>query len=65
MPLQCFSQYNLQFVTRVNAKFFMPWRNSPVGHGLHIVEDSRSHSDTPHWVGLLRTSDQRDSETST
>jgi hypothetical protein len=28
-----------------------------VGQGL-IIEASRSHSDTPHWVGLLWTSDQ-------
>jgi len=30
----------------------------PVGQGLLIVETSRSHSDTPHSVGLLWTSDQ-------
>jgi hypothetical protein len=24
----------------------------PVGLGLHTVEDSRSHSDTPHSIGL-------------
>jgi len=35
-----------------------------VGHGLLIVEDSRSHSDTPHSVGLLWTSDQPDAENS-
>jgi len=29
----------------------------PVGLGLLIVEVSRSHSDTPHSVGLLWTSD--------
>jgi len=28
-----------------------------MGQGLLIVEDSRSHSDTPHSVGLLWTSD--------
>jgi len=28
-----------------------------VGQGILIVEDSRSRSDTPHSVGLLRTSD--------
>jgi hypothetical protein len=28
------------------------------GQGLLIVEASRSHSDTPHSVGLLWTSDQ-------
>jgi len=38
---------------------------APVGHGLLIVEDSWSHSDTPHSVGLLWTSDQPDAETST
>jgi len=36
-----------------------------VGQCLLIVEDSRSHSDTPHSVGLLWTSDQSDAETST
>jgi hypothetical protein len=34
----------------------------PVGQGLLIVEDSWSHSDTPHSVGLLWTSDQLDAE---
>jgi hypothetical protein len=29
-----------------------------VGRGLLIIEASRSHSDTPHSVGLLWTSDQ-------
>jgi hypothetical protein len=29
-----------------------------VGQGLLIIEASRSHSDTPHSVGLLWTSDQ-------
>jgi len=36
----------------------------PVGQGL-IIEVSRSHSDTPHSVRLLWTSDQPDAETST
>jgi len=36
-----------------------------VGKGLLIVEDSRSHSDTPHLVGLLWTSDSLIAETST
>jgi hypothetical protein len=34
------------------------------GQGLLTVEASRSHSDTPHSVGLLWTSDQPDAETS-
>jgi hypothetical protein len=29
----------------------------PVGHGLLIIEESRSHSDTPHSGGLLWTRD--------
>jgi len=37
----------------------------PLGQGLLIIEASRSHSDTPHSVGLLWTSDQPDTETST
>jgi hypothetical protein len=36
-----------------------------VGLGLIIINASRSHSDTPHPVGLLWTSDQSDAETST
>jgi len=36
-----------------------------VGLGPFIIEALRSHSDTPHSVGLLWTSDQPDTETST
>jgi hypothetical protein len=35
-----------------------------VGHDVLIHEFSRSHSDTPHSVGLLWTSDQPNAETS-
>ena len=35
----------------------------PFGQGLFIIEASRSHSDTPHSVGLLWTSDQLVAET--
>jgi len=38
---------------------------SLLGQGLLIIEASRSHSDTPHLVGLLWMSDQPDAETST
>ena len=34
-----------------------------VGQGLPIIKASRSHSDTPHLVGLLWTSDKPDTET--
>jgi hypothetical protein len=33
-------------------------------HGLLIIEASRSHSDTPHSVGLLWMNNQSDAETS-
>jgi len=36
-----------------------------VGLGPLIIEASLSHSDTPHSVGLLWTSDQPDAETTT
>jgi hypothetical protein len=36
-----------------------------VSQGLLVIEASRSHSGTPHSVGLLRTCDQPDTETST
>jgi len=39
-------------------------RQPLVGQGLLMIEASRSHSDTPHSVGLLWTSDQPDTETS-
>jgi hypothetical protein len=37
----------------------------PVGQGLLIIESSRSHSDTPHSLRILWTSDQPDAENST
>ena len=40
-------------------------QQSLVGQGLPIIESSRLHSDTPHWVGLLWMSDRPDAETST
>jgi hypothetical protein len=36
-----------------------------VGQGLLIIDVSRSHSDTPHSLRFLWTSDQPDAETST
>ena len=40
-------------------------QQSPLGQFLLIIEDLWSHSDTPHSVGFLWTSDQPDAETST
>ena len=36
-----------------------------VGQGLLVIKASRLHSDTPHSVGLLWTSDGIDADTST
>jgi hypothetical protein len=48
------------------VRFFLAWHTSPeVGHGLLNTKASLSHSDTPHSVGLLWTSDQSDVETFT
>jgi hypothetical protein len=44
--------------------FFTMAQQPLVGRGLLIIEDSRSHSDTPQSVGLLWTSDQPVTETS-
>jgi hypothetical protein len=45
--------------------FFCMAQQPPVVKGLLIIEASRSHSETPHWVGLLWTSDRPVAETST
>jgi hypothetical protein len=42
--------------------FFYHGATAPVGQGLFIIEDSRSHSDTPHLVELLWTSYQPDAQ---
>jgi hypothetical protein len=47
--------------------FFLSFHGGtvPVGQGLLITEDSQSHSDTPHSVGILWTSDKLIAQTST
>jgi hypothetical protein len=45
--------------------FFLVVQQPLVGQGLLINRASRSHSDTPHSVVLLWTSDQPDAEVST
>ena len=44
---------------------FLMTQQALVGQGLLIIEPLRSHSDTPHLLGLLWTSDQPDAENST
>jgi hypothetical protein len=49
-----------------DCSILLPMAQQPlVGQGLFIMEASQSHSDTPRSVGLLWTSDQPDSQTST
>ena len=48
-----------------SISFFTMAQQPLVVQGLLIIKGSRSHSDTPHSVGLLWTSDQPDAETST
>jgi hypothetical protein len=48
-----------------NSFFIFRVLTAPMGLGLLIFKVSRSHSDTPHSVGLLWKSDQPDVETST
>jgi len=45
--------------------FFLHGATDLESKGLLIPGGSRSHSDTPHSVGLLRTSDQPEAETPT
>jgi len=52
-------------IVRPEGFFFFHGATTLVGQGVLIIEDSWSHSDTPHSVGLLWTSDHSDSETST
>ena len=46
-----------------SSPFLSMAQQSLVGQSLLITEASRSHSDTPHSVGLLWTSDQPDAKT--
>ena len=52
------------FETGIDFFFFTMAQQPPVGQGLLVIKDSRSHSNTPRSVGLLWTSDRPDAETS-
>ena len=52
------------FLIRFCANFFSMVLQPNVRHGLLILEDSRSHTDTPHSVALLWTRDRPVAETS-
>ena len=53
------------FMIAVITYFFNMTQQPLVGQGLLIFEDSRSHSDPTHSVGLLWTIDHSVAETST
>jgi hypothetical protein len=55
----CHSVYTTSLI------FYTMAQQLPVGQDLHMIEDSWSHSDTPHSVGLPWTSDLPVAETST
>jgi hypothetical protein len=56
---------NYSVIRRQFVPFFPMAQQPIVGQGVLIIEASRSHSDTPHWAGLLWTSDKPDAEAST
>jgi hypothetical protein len=45
--------------------FFTKMQQPPVSRGLHIIEDTWLHSNSPHSVTFLWTSDQPDADNST
>ena len=59
------SRLFIQEIVFFTQQFFSKAQQPPVGQGLLIIEDLLLHSDTPHSVGLLWTSDQPVAETST
>jgi hypothetical protein len=60
-----YNSHNDYFIQTNGTIFYFLAREPPVGQEPLIIEVSRSHSDTPHLVGLLRTGDRTDAETST
>jgi hypothetical protein len=64
--LRCCSLFSSSGMLRpVELCFFPVALSSKEGHGLLILEVSKSHSDIPQSVGLLWTSYQLVAETST
>ena len=65
-PLVFPSRYAILFWNLCrNIIFLSISQQSVVGQGFLVIETSRSHTDVPHSVGLLWTSDQTDAENST
>jgi len=65
MTMQFINTFPQTFMAIDSVVFFFYHSATPLeGQDLLIVEDSRSHSDTTHSVGLRWTSDYPDAETS-
>jgi hypothetical protein len=60
---RCMHRYHVA-ISYIFVSFIIA-RQSLEGQGILIFEASPSHSDTPHSVGLLWTSDQPDAQNST
>ena len=56
---------NRRWVSTIFMLFLSKAQQSLEGRNLLSLEASRSHSDTPHSLGLLWTRNQPDAETST
>jgi len=52
------------FYVALDKLFFLTAHQPRVAQGLRIIGPSQSHSDTPHSVGILWTSDQPVADTS-
>jgi hypothetical protein len=58
-------RFDIMRFTTCQTSFVYLAQQTLMGQGLLVIEDSRSHSDTPHSVGILWKSDQPHRETST
>ena len=58
------NSHNYYFIQTNGIIFFFLALQPPVSQDPLIIEVLRSHSDTPHLVGLLRASDRTEAETS-
>ena len=54
----------LKELVQLISLFFFMAQQTPLDYGLLIIKALRSHSSTPHSMGLLCTTDRPDAETS-
>jgi hypothetical protein len=65
VELQTAMQSEIYKTSQYLTQFIFMAQQLPVCQGLLIIKDSRSHSNTPHSVGLLWTSNRPDADIST